>query len=226
MLELLKMAGPIAWIQAVLLFFALVLIFERLLFFQTTRLKEADLLTGLANHLRRRAYAEALHEARLATGPMGRVLHTIVTRHQLSRSELRGVAEDAVGLELPKIENNLRGILTLVFLFPLSGMLGTVLGMMEVFIDINKGGGFVTQAKMAQGLFESLSTTAIGLGMALAIYICYMYLHSRARYMLNRLDAAAVNLVNIIIDARSYSEVVSINESSTSIDTESKEKKA
>lgn len=212
MVELLKMGGPITWIQATLLFFAIVLIFERLLFFQTTRLNEADLLTGLANHLRKRGYAEAIHEARLANGPMGRVLHTIITRHQLDRAELRGVAEDAVGLELPRIENNLRGILTLVYLAPLSGMLGTVLGMMEVFIRINDGGGFVTQAKMAEGLFESLFTTAVGLAMAIGVYICYTYLHGRARQIVNRLDAAAVNLVNIIVDARSYTDVLSIKD--------------
>lgn len=212
MRELLEMGGPITWLQVVLLFFAIVLVFERILFFQTTRLKEADLLTGLANHLRKRAYAEAIHEVSLTSGPMGRVLHTIITRHQLSRSELRGVAEDAVGLELPKIENNLRGILALVFLAPLSGMLGTVLGMMEVFIEINGSGGFVTQGKMARGLFESLTTTAIGLAMSIGVYICYMYLYGRAQQMLTRLDAAAVNLVNIIIDARAYTEVVSIKE--------------
>ncbi len=212
MVELLKMGGPVTWIQATFLFFAIVLIFERLLFFQTTRLNEADLLTGLANHLRKRGYAEAIHEARLASGPMGRVLHTIITRHHLERAELRGVAEDAVGLEIPRIENNLRGILTLVYLAPLSGMLGTVLGMMEVFIRINDGGGFVTQAKMAQGLFESLFTTAVGLGIAVGVYVCYTYLHGRARQVVNRLDAAAVNLVNVIVDARSYTDVLSIKE--------------
>lgn len=211
MTELLTLGGPITWIQAILIFFGMVLIFERLFFFQTTRLKEADLLTGLANHLRNRAYHEAIYESERVQGPMGRVLHTIVTRYQLSRSELRGVAEDAVGLELPKIENNLRGILALVFLAPLSGMLGTVLGMMDVFIQVSDGGGFSTQAKMAQGLFESLTTTVIGLATALGIYVCYIYLHGRASQMVTRLDAAAVNLVNIIIDARHYEDVVFIN---------------
>ena len=48
--------------------------------------------------------------------------------------------------------------------------------------------------------------------MALGIYICYMYLHSRAAQMVTRLDAAAVNLVNIIIDARTTTDIVSIRE--------------
>ncbi len=212
MIELLEMGGPITWIQATLLFFALILIFERIVFLQTTRIREGDLLLGLANHLRKRAYAEARHEASLASGPLGRVLHTIVIRHHLDRAELRGIAEDAVSLELPKIETNLRGLMTIVYLAPLTGMLGTVLGMMDVFIQINDGGGFVTQAKMAHGLFESMTTTAIGLGMALMVYICYMYLQSRARHMVARLDASAIDLVNIIIDARSYSEVVAMQD--------------
>ena len=212
MKELLEMGGVVTWIQAALLFFVLVLIFERLLFFQTTRLNEARLLTGLASQLRKRGYAEAIHESSLATGPMGRILHTIMTRHQLERAELKGVADDAVGLELPKLEHNLRGILAIVYLAPLAGLLGTVLGLMEVFINVYDGGGYIVQAKLAQGLFESLATTAIGLGVALFAYLCYMYLSARAQATLNRMNAAAVNLVNIIIDSRSYSEVVSISE--------------
>jgi|GEM_PF-6834816 len=104
MKELLEMGGVITWVQAGLLFFAIVMIFERLFFFQTTRLNEGRLLTGIANQLRKRAYAEAIHESSLAAGPMGRILHTITTRHQLDRSELRGVADDAVGLEQPRLE--------------------------------------------------------------------------------------------------------------------------
>ena len=214
--ELLRLGGPILWIQIGLTFFSILLIFEKLLFFQTTRLRELDILTGLGNHLKKRAYAEARHEASLCKGPMGRVLYTIVTRHHLERIELRGLAEDAVGLELPQIENNLKELMTLVYLAPLTGMLGTVLGMMDVFIQINEGGGFVTQAKMAQGLFESLITTASGLVVALFSYICYMYLHARARQMVYRLDAAAVNLVNLIIDARNYVSTVSIDSAAVS----------
>ena len=206
------MGGPITWIQAVLLFISITLIFERILFFQSTRLREADLLIGLANHFRKRAYAEARHEASLATGPIGRIMHTIVTRHQLDRLELRGVAEDAVGLEIPKIESNLRAILAIVYLAPLTGMIGTVLGMMDVLTDVSGNGGFATQAQMAEGLFESLTTTVIGLVVAVIGYLSYMYLQSRARYLVNRLDAAAVNLINIIIDARSVSDVVSLEE--------------
>jgi len=88
-----------------------------------------------------------------------------------------------------------------------------VLGMMGVFIDISDSGGYIVQAKLAQGLFESLATTAIGMTIALFSYLCYLYFAGRAQRVLNRMNAAAVNLVNIIIDSRSYSEVVSISES-------------
>ncbi len=212
MKELLEMAGVVTWAQLVLGFVAIVLIFERILYFQSTRLNEGRLLTGIANQLRKRAYAEAIHESSHAGGPMGRILHSITTRHHLTRSELRGVAEDAVALELPKLEHNLRGLLTIVYLAPLTGMLGTVLGLMDVFMSVREAGGYVVQAQLAHGLFESLATTAIGLTLALICYLCYMYLSARAQQVLTRMNAASVNLVNIIIDARSYSSVVSIAE--------------
>lgn len=216
MKELLELGGPIVWIQLLLLFFALVLIIERLLFFQGTRINEKDLLIGIGNHVRRRAFAEAIHESSLASGPIGRIFYSVLNRHQLSRTDLRGVAEDAVAMEIPRIERSMRGLMGVTLLCPLTGLLGTVLGMMDVFFNISEAGGYATQALMSQGIFESLATTAIGLAVATVTYAVYLYLYGRSQRMLSRLDAASVSLVNIIFDAKVENEVISFEEQKSS----------
>src|SRR6478735_5361597 len=89
---LLENGGPILWLQAALAFFGAVFVVERLFFFHRARINVGDLLVGLSNHVRRKAYAEAMHEAARAPGPVARVSHSLLLRHYLVRSDLRDVA--------------------------------------------------------------------------------------------------------------------------------------
>ena len=147
--DLLNYGGPVLWLQALLAFFAVVFVVERLLYFHGVRINAADFLRGIANHVRRKAYAEAIHEASRSPGPVARVAHSVLIRNSMPRSDLRDIAEEAVCLEVPRIEKNLRALLGIALLAPLAGMLGTVLGLIDVFMVINEQGGMMTQAGMA-----------------------------------------------------------------------------
>ena len=64
--------GVILWLQVVLGFVGFLVMVERMVFFQHARSKVADLLLGITNHVRKKSYAEALHEASRARGPEAR----------------------------------------------------------------------------------------------------------------------------------------------------------
>ena len=55
--------GLILWLQVALGFVGLLVMVERMIFFQHARSKVADLLIGVTNHVRQKAFAEALHAA-------------------------------------------------------------------------------------------------------------------------------------------------------------------
>ncbi len=111
MTELLDYGGPVLWLQMVLGFLAVVFVVERLLYFHGVRINAADFLLGLANHVRRKAFAEAIHEASRAPGPVARVAHSVLIRNHLPRRDLREIAEEAVMLEVPRVEKNMRTLL-------------------------------------------------------------------------------------------------------------------
>ena len=92
MQALLDYGGPILWLQAGLAFFALVFVVERLLYFHGVRINAAEFLLGLANHARRKAFAEAIHEASRVPGPVARVAVGFVVRgvHYEDGSQRRG----------------------------------------------------------------------------------------------------------------------------------------
>jgi biopolymer transport protein ExbB len=199
---LVEQGGPIVWIQLVLAVLGAIFIVERMFFFHRARVNVSDLLIGLGNHIKKKAFAEARHEAARAPGPVARVAHTILLRADLPRKDLRDIAQEAGQLEVPRLERNVRAILGVALLAPLMGMLGTILGLIDVFQKMNERGGFAGPAELSGGVFQSLITTALGLVIAIVMYLFYLYFLGRARRMIHRLERAGIETVNMIVDAR------------------------
>lgn len=200
--------GPILWVQMVLAFLGLVVILERLLFFQTVKTRVPDLLRGLQVHISKQGFSEAVYEAGRERGPAARVAHSVLVRHALPRTNLREVAEESVKIEVPRIERNLRALLAIAMMAPLTGLLGTALGLLDVFGNVVEVGSTVAQAALARGIFESLVTTVVGLSITTATYAFYLVLLGKARNLLGDLERTGIEMVNLIMDARDQADVV------------------
>ena len=72
------------------------------------------------------------------------------------------------------------------------GLLGTVLGMIRAFLEINTGNvEVVRQMKLAGGVAEALVTTASGLSIGILAMIFYSVFRGRVQRYLSELEAAA-----------------------------------
>ncbi|MFC7338861.1 MotA/TolQ/ExbB proton channel family protein [Haloferula chungangensis] len=210
---LLERGGPIIWLQLALAFFGAVFVIERLFFFHRARINVGDLLVGFSNHVRRKAYAEALHEAARAPGPVARVAHAVLLRHHLDRRDLRDVAQEAGQLEVPRIEKNLRAILAISLIAPLVGMLGTILGLTDLFEGLRQQSEGTVSVDLSEGVFQALVSTAFGLIVAIPSYLFYVYFHARARRLFHRIERTGIEMVNIVCDARAEEGMVLIRDS-------------
>ena len=199
---LIERGGPLVWALLGLAFIGSVCIVERLFFFHRARINVSKLLVGLGAHVKRRAFAEALHEAARAPGPVARVAHAALLRHYLCRSDLRDVVQEAGQLEVPPIEKNIRVILGVTLLAPLVGMLGTLLGMLDTFQKVSEQGGFSDTAELTTGIYISLITSVMGLAVAVPMYLFYLYFLGRAKRLVRRIERAGIEMVHLISDVR------------------------
>jgi len=95
---------------------------------------------------------------------------------------LESVREDAFGFGLDlltKMRKHLRTLDTIVQAAPMLGLLGTVLGMIDVFGKLELGGGSVDSSQLAGGIWVALLTTALGLIVAIPFYFVTMWLEGR-----------------------------------------------
>src|SRR3977135_4464960 len=158
---------------------SIAVIAERLFYLHRATIHVGEFLKGLANLIKRLNLAEALHESAGTPGPVARVIHAAIIRHDMPRSELREIVQEAGQLEVPKLERFLGVLATLAYLAPLLGLLGTVTGIIDAFGTLSSNGGYATVTELSNGVYKSLLTTAAGLVVRAPPFVAYTCLRAR-----------------------------------------------
>lgn len=100
--------------------------------------------------------------------------------------------------QVAQLRKHLRIINGVATITPLIGLLGTVLGMMIAFFDLAGSDGGNRAQELAVGIVTALSTTALGLAIAIPCLIVYMYLAGRIDGLVMEMDELAQQVVNLI----------------------------
>jgi biopolymer transport protein ExbB len=97
--------------------------------------------------------------------------------------------------------NSMNGFVELIaYLAPLGGLLGTVLGMVDVFQGLASAGGSAQTGALAGGIWEALLTTVVGLCVAIPFTLMHALLDGRA----NRIRAQMEDQMSRLFTANLY----------------------
>ena len=111
-------------------------------------------------------------------GPFANIIHSSLLHRDLASEDLRVTVEDEGRQQIRGLQRGLGALETIAAVAPLLGLLGTVLGMIEVFNVIEAIG--VGQAKaLSGGISVALITTATGLFVGIPSLIAYNYFNTR-----------------------------------------------
>lgn len=202
MLDLLQKGGPLMWIIVLCSITAVGIFFERLFALHRSSIPVGEMLRGLANILRKENYSEALQECATTPGPVARVAHAMILRHNSPREELRDIAQEAGQLEVPKLERNMPLLSTIAYATPLIGLLGTIIGLLTTFQEIASQSGYASATDIAEGVYEALLTTAGSLAVAIPAFIAYSYLSARINGLIHDMERAGIEILAILDEVR------------------------
>lgn len=175
---------------------------ERATYYHRVTVRVGEFLRGLALLIQQRRFADAQMECASTPTPVTRVIHAAIVRHDAPRAELKEIVQEAGQLELPRLERRLGIIATIGFVVPMIGLLGTVTGLIEAFVNISSQSGFASSTDIASGIYQSLLTTAAGLVVAIPCAVAYGYLNSRVNALLHDMERAGIEIVNLLLDNR------------------------
>ena len=133
--------------------------------------------------------------------------------------------EELLSLWLNKQQRDLQAGLKVLqvigIISPLLGLLGTVLGLIEMFAQLGQSQGPVTPAQLSAGLGLAMNTTAAGLMIAVpaitAAHLFGIWAQSqclRAGHVLNQLNLWLAGIEDISIDANHYQAFTRVSKTS------------
>ena len=116
---------------------------------------------------------------------------TITNRLALERTIQLGISE-----ELAKLERHMSWLATTASVSPFIGLFGTVLGIIQAFLDLGKQGS-TSLRTVGPGIALALVATAVGLMAAIPAAIFYNTFSSKIRELGARMDDFALEFLNM-----------------------------
>src|SRR2546421_9357852 len=197
----LKLGGPMIWLILGASATALVVFIRRVLHFHRAQINSMEFLNGVRNVLKRDNVVEALSICDATPGPVARLVKVAILNRERGQEGVREALEEAGLIEVPPLENKLNLLATIAQITPLMGLLGTVLGFIHIFSELQAAGTFANMRALAGGIWEGLICTATGLAVAIPCYAGYNYLVSRVNAIVLDMEKAAGEIVNIVSDS-------------------------
>ena len=201
---LLSNGGPMMWLIFAASAVAIAVFVERLLHYHRAQINTTEFLSGVRNVLKRENVVEAISICDATPGPVPRLVKTAILNRDRGREGVREALEDAGLMEVPRLEEKLNLLATIAQIAPLMGLLGTVLGLIKIFNELQKAGAYAHAAQLSGGVWTALVCTAAGLAVAIFAYAAYNYLVSRVNSIILDMEKSSTEILNLVTDTANH----------------------
>jgi biopolymer transport protein ExbB len=147
-------------------------------------------------HRQQQLTPERMEEIRSGS-PLGRMLTAGLINRYHSREVMKEAINDVGRHVVADMERYLNSLGTIASIAPLLGLLGTVLGMIDVFTVIMDS-GVGNPGVLAGGISKALITTAAGLSVAIPTLMFHRYFNSRVSKLAIAMEEQALRLVEVM----------------------------
>lgn len=144
-----------------------------------------------------RKIPEATAYCKQHSAPMTRIVLAGVINYEKSESELKEILEEAGRQEVPLIRSHLTALGTIASVAPLLGLLGTVIGMIDVFATLSRE-TTVNPTMLAGGISQALVTTAFGMVIAMPTLASYNYYITKVQNLIIEMERVSLHMVAVL----------------------------
>lgn len=198
MVEWINQGGVIMWLIIAGGFIAMLIFIERLFHLHRAQINIGEFLDGITMNLTRGNDLEAIAICDQTPGPAAHLVRTAL----LHRTEDRGSIAESLRMagirEVPRLERHTNMLITLAQVLPMLGLLGTVLGLLDMLQALQLGSPLVEVGSLSRGLWISLMTTAAGLITGIPAYAGYHFLINRVESITVDMEQAASEMIQFL----------------------------
>ena len=194
MWSIIQAAGWPIWPLIIASIVALALIFERLWSLRQAIVAPAGMVDHVLAEFRQSGVTPELLQRTASRGPLGRILAAGLANVKAPRPVMKEAIEEVGRVVTHDLERFLPTLGTLAAAAPLLGLLGTVIGMIEIFGSQSATGSNPIQ--LARGISIALYNTALGLIVAIPSLMFYRYFRAKVDGLIVEMEQQAIKLVD------------------------------
>jgi biopolymer transport protein ExbB len=182
---------------------ALAITAERLWTLRASRVAPAHLVGQVWRWMKdKQLNKDKLKELR-EDSPLGEILAAGLANSRHGREIMKESIEEAASRVIHELERYISALGTIAAMAPLLGLLGTVLGMIDIFSSFMGTNMATNPAVMAGGISKALVTTASGLIVAIPALFFHRLLQRRIDDLVVGMEQEAIKLVEVVQGERS-----------------------
>ncbi len=180
------------------LILGLAIVIERLLSLFTIGTNSDKFIKKVEDALISGGIESAKEVARSTAGPVASIFYQGLDRTDEGLEHVEKSVVSYGEVQMGQLEKGLVWISLFIALAPMLGFMGTVIGMIQAFDDIQNAGD-ISPAIVANGIKVALLTTVAGLIVAIILQIFYNLLVSKIDSIVNNMEDSSIKLIDMLI---------------------------
>jgi biopolymer transport protein ExbB len=193
--------GGYEFMSAVLIALILGLAFciERIITLNIASVNTDKLLGKIDERLKNDDLDGAMEVCKSTQGPTASILYEGLKNAPNGAEAVEKAIVSYGGVQMGLLEKGLIWISLFIAIAPMLGFMGTVIGMIGAFDDIEAAGD-ISPTVVAGGIKVALLTTVFGLIVAIILQVFYNYIVSKIDGIVNKMEDSSITLVDIMVE--------------------------
>ncbi len=197
MIDIIQAAGWPIWPIILCSIIAIAIIGERFYSLRQSVVAPRDLLPRVVQEYRKSGVTADMLTRVSQGSQLGKVLAAGLKNVKSSREIIKEAIEEAGRAVSHELDRFLTTLGTIATMSPLLGLLGTIIGMIEIF-GASTPTGVTDPAQLAHGISIALYNAAFGIIVAVPALVFYRHFRARADSLIVEMELQAVKLVEVI----------------------------
>lgn len=198
-LDMAMKGGVIMVFIALLLLVAVYIFIERVVVIRRASIKDDSFMNRIKDYIYDGKLDAALNLCKENNSPSARMIEKGISRLGRPMNDVLVAIENVGNLEIAKLEKGLGFMATIAGGAPMLGFLGTVLGMVQAFFQMEQAGSnSIELSTLAGGIYTAMVTTVAGLIVGVCAYFAYNYLVGRIDRVMRNLEVSSMEFLDLL----------------------------
>ena len=170
---------------------------ERIIYLSLSEINAKKFVADLDEKIMAGKIAEAKEQRRNTRGPVASICYQGLERINQPLDDIERSISSYGSVQIANLEKGCSWITLFIAMAPSLGFLGTVIGMVMAFNDIQMAGD-LNASVVAAGMKVALITTIFGIIVALVLQLFYNYILSKINHLTSQMEESAISLMDSI----------------------------